>query len=312
VIDLRAMPPLGLGTAPLGGLYTEVDEDEAHAVVRRAWEHGVRVFDTAPHYGAGLAEQRLGAVLRQLPRDEIVVCSKVGRVLQRGRDRDFAKFFRGSPALHPEFDFSADGVRRSLESSLERLGIDRLDVVHVHDPDDHGDQAVAEAIPELARMRDEGIIGAVGAGMNQVEMLVRFAEETDVDCFLVAGRYTLLDQSAGRDLLPLCAERGISVIIGGVFNSGILADPKPGARYDYAPADADLVARARRLQGICARHGVALAAAAVQLPIAHPAVTTVLVGARSTREVDEDVALFNQPIPDDLWAELRAEGLLDG
>jgi D-threo-aldose 1-dehydrogenase len=310
VINLAAMPQLGLGTAPLGGLYEEVDEDQAHAVVRGAWEHGIRVFDTAPHYGAGIAEERLGAVLSTLPRDEIVVCSKVGRVLQPGVDPAYAGFFRGAPDLHPEFDFSADGVRRSLESSLLRLGIDRLDVVHVHDPDDHGDQAVRETIPALIRMRDEGTIGAVGAGMNQVGMLVRFAKETDVDCFLVAGRCTLLDQSAADELLPLCADRGISVIIGGVFNSGILADPAPGARYDYAPADTALVARALAIRAVCERHGVPLQAAAIQMPLAHPAVTTVLVGARSVPELEQDVELSRHPIPSELWDELRAEGHL--
>jgi D-threo-aldose 1-dehydrogenase len=301
---------LGLGTAPLGGLYAAVSEDEAVAVVERAWDAGLRFFDTAPLYGYGLAERHLGTVLRARPRDEFVLATKVGRLLRADAPPEPGQNFVGVPPVNPVFDFSYDGVMRSFEESLERLGLDRVDVLHIHDPDRHHDEALAGAYRALERLRAEGLVRAVGAGMNQVEMLARFAREADFDCFLVAGRYTLLDQPALRDLLPLCRERGIAVIAGGVFNSGILADPRPGARYNYAPAAAELVERARRLEAVCARWGVPLRAAAMRFPLGHPAVAAVVVGCRSTAELDENVRAFEAEIPAGLWAELRNEGLL--
>jgi D-threo-aldose 1-dehydrogenase len=305
------LPRIGVGAAPLGGLYSEVTDDEATAAVHRAWNLGLRLFDTAPHYGAGLSEQRLGRAIAELPRADLVLCSKAGRVLVPGAEPGYADFFKGAPAMHPEFDFSADGIRRSVESSLERLGVDRLDIVHIHDPDDHGEQALRESLPALAQLKAEGTVGAVGAGMNQVEMLTRFALEGDFDCFLVAGRYSLLDQSAARELLPACLDRGIDVIVGGVFNSGILANPIAGARYDYEPASDALLARAQQLKAVCARHGVPLRAAAVQFALGHPAVTTVLVGVRSAAELEDNNAMFRRPIPADLWDELAADGMID-
>jgi D-threo-aldose 1-dehydrogenase len=212
--------------------------------------------------------------------------------------------------VNPVFDFSYDGVMRSLEESLERLGLDRVDVLHIHDPDDHYDEALAGAYRALDRLRSEGTIGAVGAGMNQSAMLARFAREADFDCFLLAGRYTLLDQSGLADLLPLCEERGISIIVGGVYNSGLLADPRPGAPFDYEPAAAELVDRAVRLRDVCARHGVPLKAAAIQFPFGHAAVASVLTGARSPAELEENVAMFLHEIPPDMWDELRREQLL--
>jgi D-threo-aldose 1-dehydrogenase len=209
---------LGLGTAPLAGLYEAVDDDTAHATVDRAWELGVRFFDTAPYYGSGLGERRLGEALRARPRDEYVLSTKVGRLLRPGESG-----WHGAPQLEAYFDFSHDAVLRSLEQSLERLGLDRVDIALVHDPDNHYDDAIAGAFPALERLRDEGVVRAIGAGMNQTEMLCRFAREADPDCFLVAGRYTLLDRSAADELLPLCEQRGIAVIAGGVFNSGVLA-----------------------------------------------------------------------------------------
>jgi D-threo-aldose 1-dehydrogenase len=283
--------PLGLGTAPLAGLYEPVDDDTAHAVVERAWELGIRYFDTAPYYGSGLAEQRLGAALRGKPRDELVVSTKVGRLLAPG-----ASGWNGA-----YFDFSADATLRSLEGSLERLGLDRVDVALVHDPDDHYDEALAGAFAALVRLRDEGVVRAIGVGMNQAAMLARFAREADPDVFLVAGRYTVLDRSALDELLPLCEARGIGVIAGGVFNSGVLAG---GSTFDYAAAPSDVLARVSELRGICARHGVPLAAAAVQFPGRHPAVANVLVGCRTAGEVEEDLRLFALDLPATLWAEL--------
>jgi D-threo-aldose 1-dehydrogenase len=280
---------LGLGCAPIGGLYEPVSEADAGAVVDRAWEHGLRLFDTAPLYGSGLSERRVGAALRDRPRDALVLSTKVGRLLRAGE---------------PVFDFSFDGVLRSLEESLERLGLDRVDVVYIHDPDDHFDEALAGAYPALERLRGEGVVRAIGVGMNQSEMLARFARETDIDCVLLAGRYTLLDRSGLDELLPLCLERGIAVVAGGVFNSGALVGD---AHYNYAPAEPAVLDQVNRLAEICTRWDVPLAAAAVQFPLGHPAVACVLVGCRSSTEVDEDVALFELDLPAGLWEELEAE-----
>jgi len=204
------------------------------------------------------------------------------------------------------FDFSYDGVMRSAEESLVRLGLDRIDVLHIHDPDDHYEEALSGAYRALDRMRSEGIIKAVGAGMNQAEMLARFAREADFDCFLLAGRYTLLDRIGLKELLPLCVEKGIAIIAGGVFNSGILADPRPGATYNYTVAPPQLVERAAQLNAICKRHGVDLKAAAIQFPLRHAAVACVLTGCRSVAEVEENVQMFETPVPDTLWDELDA------
>ena len=238
------MTRLGLGTAPLGGLFEAVADDEAHRVVETAWQAGMRFFDTAPLYGHGLAEQRLGAVLGSKPRDEFVLATKVGRLLRAGAPPDPSQSYHGVPAVNPVFDFSYDGVMRSVEESLARLGMDRIDILHIHDPDDHYEEAISGAYRALDRLRAGGSIAAVGAGMNQAEMLTRFAREADFDCFLLAGRYTLLDRIALKELLPVCVERGIAIIAGGVFNSGILADPKPGTTYNYSVAPPQLVDRA--------------------------------------------------------------------
>lgn len=314
--DLR-VSRLGLGTVPIGGLYEAVEETEAVALVRHAVRFGVRLLDTAPVYGLGLAEQRLGSILSHLPREAITLSTKVGRLLRAdappdpGLMRDGRLMFQGAPALNPVWDFSADGVRRSLEESLTRLQVDRLDIVHVHDPDEHFDEAVRGAFPALMELRAQGVIRAVGSGMNQAGMLSRFARELDVDCLLLAGRYTLLDQCALDELLPTCEERGVALIVGGVFNSGILARPRAGATYDYTRASPAVLERARRLAAVCAQYDVPLAAAAIQFPFGHPAVATVLAGMRSVNELEENIELLRCPIPSDLWAALRAEGLLD-
>jgi len=307
---------LGLGTAPLGNLFQPVSDGQAAAVVTRALELGIRFFDTAPLYGHGLAERRLGAALAGVSRDTYVLATKVGRLLVRGADPDPSQFhegqpfYRDTPDVAPVFDFSARGARQSLEESLARLGLDRVDVLHIHDPDEHPGEALEGAYRTLDELRGVGVVGAIGAGMNQAEMLARFARAAPFDCFLLAGRYTLLDQSGLDELLPLCAEKGISIIAGGVYNSGLLADPRPGATYDYVPAPAALVERARAIGAVCAGHNVPLKAAAIQFPFGHPAVDVVLAGCRSVAELEENVAMFELPIPEACWADLRAAGLL--
>jgi D-threo-aldose 1-dehydrogenase len=303
---------LSLGTAPLGNLFATVADADAEATVRAALAAGLTYLDTAPHYGLGLAERRLGRVLAGLPRDEFVVSTKVGRLLRPlgpGETAD-PEGFVGAPAGKRVWDLSREGVRRSLEESLDRLGLDRVDILFLHDPDDHEREAYEQAFPALAELRDQGTVGAIGAGMNQAEMLTRFVRDLDLDMVLVAGRYSLLDQTALAELLPACAARGTAVVVGGVFNSGLLADPRPGTTFDYAPAAPGLVARAVRLGEVCASHGVPLRAAALAFPFGHPAVTSVLVGARSAGEVEDAVAMFGRPVPGDLWADLVATGLL--
>lgn len=297
---------LGLGTAPLGNLFTAVSEADAAATVHAAWVSGVRTFDTAPQYGHGLAEARLGRALARYPRNEYILSSKVGRVLVAPL-LDAARppsSFVDIPAVDPVFDYSRDGVMRSLAESLTRLGVDRLDVVHVHDPDQHEAEALATAFPTLIELRDQGVIGAVGCGMNQVEMLARFVERVDLDCILLAGRYTLLDRT-GAALVDECARRGVQVIAGGVFNSGLLATPVEGATFDYTAAAPHLVAAAQRLQSVCAEFGVPLPAAALQFVLQHPAVTCALVGARSAQEIAADAAFADLPIHPGLWSALE-------
>ncbi|MFD4262999.1 aldo/keto reductase [Streptomyces sp. NPDC058534] len=306
---------LGFGAAAIAGLYEDVGEDEAAATVEAAWDAGIRYFDTAPHYGLGLSERRLGAALRTRPRDGLVLSTKVGRVLEPhdGGGDDRANGF-AVPATHRRrWDFSADGVRRSLEDSLSRLGLDRVDLVLLHDPDEHGEQAFREAYPALEELRSQGAVRAIGAGMNQSRMLTRFLTDTDVDAVLCAGRYTLLEQGALESLLPAAsAAAGKSVIVGGVFNSGLLADPAPGATYDYAAAPSDLLDRAVRMRAATEAHGLPLRAAALRFPFGHPAVASVLVGARSAAQVVDAVTRFRGPAPGAVWDDLRAQGLLPG
>lgn len=285
-----AVTQLGLGTGFLAPVGDAPPEEDSYAVVERAWELGVRFFDTAPLYGHGESERRLGRALADKPRDEFVLATKVGRLLRP----------------EPVFDFSFDGVLRSFEESLERLGLDRVDIVHIHDPDDHLDEAIAGAYPALDRLRSEGTISAVGAGMNSAEPLVRLANEAEFDCFLLAGRYTLLDRSGAEELLPLCERRDIGIVAGGPYNSGVLARPRPGVTYDYAPAAPEVIERARRLEQVCLRHGVPLMAAAIQFPLGHPAIASVVTGACTVAELEENVRMLETPVPDATWEELAA------
>jgi D-threo-aldose 1-dehydrogenase len=302
------MTAIGLGCAPLAGLYDEVSEEQARDTVHAAIETGVRLFDTAPLYGHGLSETRLGRALRDVPRDDFEVETKVGRVLVPDDGSASARsIFPGAPPLRPVYDFSADGVRRSLDASLERLDMDRVDTVLLHDPDEHWESAISEAYPAIEQLRAEGVVARIGAGMNQSAMLARFCRETDMDVFLIAGQYTLLDQTALDDLLPLAGEHGRSVLAAGVFNSGILAG---GDTYFYGPASRSVRERVDALQAVCARYEVPLAAAALQFSLGHPAVESLVVGARSPQEVHENERLAHLPIPHELWEDLGSAGLV--
>lgn len=306
--------PNAFGVAPLANLGHEVSDAQAAEALEAAWAAGVRYFDTAPHYGMGLGERRLGEFLRAKPREEFVLSTKVGRLLVDGPDdpRPDDEGFAVTTTLRRRRDYSQDGVRRSLEESLERMGLDRVDVVFVHDPDDSFADALDGAFPALDSLRREGVIGSYGAGMNQQEMLARFVRDTDLDVVMCAGRYTLLEQGALDELLPAAQEREVSVVAAAVFNSGLLARDRPpaGVTYDYAPAPPALLERVNAIADVCEGHGVSLPAAALQFALGHPAVATVCTGARSAEQVQRNAALFDVPIPEQLWADLVVAGLL--
>jgi D-threo-aldose 1-dehydrogenase len=314
---------LGFGAASIGGVFAAVDEPDGLATIEHAWDLGIRYFDVAPLYGYGTAERRLGRVLAAHPRADVVLSTKVGKLVrpvdevEPGADIDRDAFGDHRDAdpdqdsgFRVVFDYSRDGILRSVEESLARLGLDRIDILYLHDPDDHWEAAIGEAYPALHRLREDGVVGAIGAGMNQSAMLTRFAREGDFDVFLVAGRYTLLDQDALAELLPACLERNVAVVVGGVMNSGILAAPRQDGRFNYKPPPTDVVERARRLADVCERHRVPLKAAAIQFPLAHPAVVSIVAGVGRIDHLDQYPALMRLPIPADLWAELRSEGLL--
>lgn len=305
---------LGFGGAPVGNLYRAIDDDTATAAIDAAWEGGLRYFDTAPHYGLGLSERRLGAVLRDKPRDEYLLSTKVGRLIRPAdapQDTDDEGFAVPGDRMRVR-DYSADGVRRSLEESLERLGLDRVDIVYIHDPDDHWREAVDGAVPELERMRDEEIIGAWGAGMNQWEMLHRFVTETDIDVIMLAGRYTLLDQSAREDLIPACESRGVGIVDVGVYNSGILAnrDPAVHATYNYEPAEKAILDRAQALADLAEKWGTTLPAAAIAFVERDPAITNVTLGMRTREQVESNLAHTAAQIPDGFWSAAVEQGLV--
>lgn len=314
---------LGFGSACLGNLYAPVSDAEAAQTVAAALEEGVRYFDTAPYYGYGLAERRLGEALRDQARQSYAISTKVGRLLEprEGAPRSDQGFIDALP-FDPVFDYSYDAVMRSVEESLERMDLERFDILLLHDLGSltHGAEvhpSVFETSMEggyraLDALRAEGSVGALGLGVNECEVCLEAMKRGDFDCFLVAGRYTLLDQSALDHLLPACAKRQISVILGGPYNSGILAsDPGPGARYDYESADDSVIARARAIQEVCASHAVPLPAAALQFPLLHSAVVSVIPGGRSRQEVKANAAHLRHPIPEALWRDLASAGLLD-
>ena len=305
---------LGFGAAPIAGLYRAVDEATARTTINAAWQGGIRYFDTAPHYGLGLSERRLGEALRDRPKDDIVVSSKVGRLLvpripPAARDDEL---FDVPGDLTRRRDYSRDGVLRSLEATLQRTGLDRVDVLYIHDPDEHWREAAEEAVPALVELREAGVVGAIGVGMNQSAMLARFIQQTDVDVVMLAGRYTLLEQGAAAELLPTAIEHGRSVIAAAVFNSGLLAreEVQDTATYNYQKASHDVLERARLLASVCREHGTTLPAAATHFPLRHTAVVSVVVGMRSPEEVHRNLAAYAQHVPDELWADLEHRGLL--
>lgn len=295
---------LSLGTAALGGLYTSVSDADSADTVLTALDSGINFIDTAPLYGKGTAEVRIGKALAGRDRSSFVISTKIGRLLVPSTT-DIDDFFMDSDnTVKIQFDFSASGVRQSLESSLERLGLDSVEILFIHDPDANADEAILEAYPELDRMRSEGIIKAIGVGMNQCETPTRIIKETDIDMVLIAGRYSLLDQKALEGLFPAALEHNVDIIAAGVFNSGILANPVKGATYDYAPASDELLAKAVRIREVLEGHQVSLTSAALQFPLRHPAVKSVLVGCRSAAEVATNIREFDKTIENKVWDDL--------
>jgi D-threo-aldose 1-dehydrogenase len=305
---------LGFGGGPLGGLFQPVDHDIAQSALAEAWVRGIRYFDTAPHYGIGQSESWFGEFLRQQPRETFTLSTKVGRLLveQDSAGRTDEAF--QVPATHRRvWDFSRNGVRRSLEDSLRRLGLDRVDILYLHDVEQHFQDALRQGYPALAELRDEGVVGAIGAGMGDAGLLARLVQETDPDVVMLAGRYTLLDQSGLYELLPICQDRGVSVVAAAVFNSGVLAQRRPvdGAMYGYDQASPAVLERANRIAEVCAAHDVTLPQAAMAFPLTHPAVAGIVVGMRSAEEVRQNLPGFASGVSGQLWNDLRSQGLVD-
>ncbi len=313
---------LGTGTAPLGNLYNKIEEDTAQATLDAAFAAGSRYFDTAPFYGFGTSERRLGSFWRR-KREDALISTKVGRLLKLGERSDSRRtqWFE-VPNREVIFDYSYDGVMRSFEASLERVGVNRFDILFCHDIDifTHKDKDVAMAYTHefldggyraLSELREQGLVDAFGLGVNEWEVCQYVAERVDIDVCLLAGRYTLLEQEALNSFLPLCVERGLGIVIGGPFNSGILATgARPGAHFNYLPAPDDILTRVGRIEAVCERHGVPLVAAALQFPVAHPAVVSVIPGAVTPEEIESGRKAMEAPIPPVLWEELKHEGLL--
>jgi D-threo-aldose 1-dehydrogenase len=313
---------MGFGAAPIGNFLRPIPENEAGAMVERAWEAGMRYFDTAPYYGHGLSELRLGHYLRWKPREQFVVSSKVGRVLKAARKEtiDFKPWVDAAP-FKPRFDYSYDGTMRSFEDSLQRLGLGYIDILFIHDADvfTHGaemqkvyfKQAMDGCYRALIELREQGLVKAIGVGVNNWEVMLDFMKAGDFDTLLVAGRYTLLEQEALNELLPLCERRGTAIVIGGGFNGGILATGAvPGAKWNYAPAPAPIMEKVKKIEAVCARHKVPLAAAALQFLLAHPAVASHVPGTRNVAQMNQNLELVAHPIPAAFWQELKAEGLV--
>ncbi len=301
-----------LGCAPLGNLFTPVSDEDALQTLQAAWDAGVRAFDTAPHYGVGLSEERLGDFLRDKQRSEFVISTKVGRrLVDTSDDVSGVEGFFHTPSRMRVRDYSVEGVRRSLEESCERLGLDHVDIALIHDPDEFEDEALRYSYPALEALREEGAVRAIGLGMNQVAMLERFIRSTDIDCVLVAGRYSLLNNDADTDFFELCADRHVSVLVGGVFNSGVLANPTSEATYNYAPVHEQLLARVRAIDEVCLSYGVSLPVAALHYVLANRSVDAVVVGARNASEVRSDISYVDTSVPLALFDELRDRGLIE-
>ena len=319
--EFTALGPLGFGAAPLGNLYAEVGEDDARATLAAARQRGIRYFDTAPYYGHGLSERRLGDVFAAWPREDFAVSTKVGRLIETDASQNtrvndgFA--VSGSRAV---FDYSRDGVRRSFEASQRRLRVERIDILLLHDIGrlTHGErhsttlmQALDEALPEMARLREDGLVGAIGLGVNEQAVCLEILPRFPLDCIMLAGRYTLMEQHASQELMREAQQRNVKILVAGPYNSGLLGDARgPGATYNYAPADAATLARAEEIYAACADAGVDVGAAALQFPLAHPAVATVVAGMRSVEEVESAAARRDAAIPAELWRRLREAGIL--
>jgi D-threo-aldose 1-dehydrogenase len=306
---------IAFGAASLGNLYRTTTDDEASAAIARAWESGIRYFDTAPHYGLGLSEHRLGRALAAYPRDEYVVSTKVGRLLERNphptpRDTDG---FDVPGDLRRVWDFSRDGVRRSLDDSLGRLGMDHVEILYAHDPDQFREGAARQALEALAELRSQGVVRAIGVGTNTVDELAELFRDGLIDVAMLAGRYTLLEQGGLRSALAPALAANASIVAVGVFNTGLLSSARPAsdARYNYAQAPPDLVARARQLAIVCERHGTTLPSAAIAFPLLHPAVASVAIGMRSAKQVESNMATYEGDVPKELWADLVDSGLID-
>ena len=297
------IPEFGIGTSPFGGLFASVSESAVADVISTSMEMGLNYFDTAPHYGMGSAEVRLGRNINHLPRSSFVVSTKVGRLIVPSEKADDPGWENSTAAVERIFDFSAAGIERSLLESLERLKMESVEMIFIHDPDGAADQAISEAYPVLERLRAEGIVKTIGIGITSNEIPTRFINETDIDVVLIALKYTLLDQSAATELLPTALKKGVSVIAGGVFNSGILTNPKAGATFNYEPASPEVLARAQKIEKFFLDRGVSLAQAALQFPMQHPAISAILVGCRSADEVTTNVALYNREIDSQIWRE---------
>ncbi len=312
--DIR-LSRVGFGASQGGNLGRRTTEEEFAQAVETAWDLGVRYFDTAPHYGLGLSERRLGRALRGQPREEYVLSTKVGRLLvpspETAHQRDDDGFDVPADVVR-RWDFSRDGIMRSLEESLDRIGTDRVDIMYLHDPDDHWTDIVEQGLPMLQELRDQGVVGAIGAGMNQSAMLTRLVQDYDVDIVMCAGRYTLMDQSAASDLLPAAEGRGVAVVSAGVYNSGLLARPRPQADawFNYSLADDQAVARAGRIADVCERFGLSLPDVAVAFAGTHPSVASTVLGVRNADQAADSVRRGEVSVPADLWRALAGEGLL--
>ena len=307
---------LGFGAAGIGNLYRAVDDAAAQATVEAAWAGGVRYFGTAPHYGLGLSERRLGLALKDKPREEFLVSTKVGRLLvpadNPGRARD-DEGFDVPAAMRRVWDPTEAGIRRSLEESLDRLGLDHVDVLYLHDPDVYDLEAgITQALPAMEKLRAEGLVKAIGVGSNSSAALTKCVQRSRLDLVMLAGRYTLLEQPAQEELLPACVEHGVGVVNVGVYNSGLLARPtiRDDAHYNYAPAPREILDHARRLAACCAEFGVELPTAALQFSLLHPAVRTVVVGASSPAQIQQNIARRREPVPEERWEELRRRALV--
>lgn len=326
---------LGLGTVQIGGWPRRLPEEEAHKVLESAWDAGIRTFDTAPMYGMGMSEERLGRFLAYKPKESYVISTKVGRIVEddpnNSQPTGDDEFWKGAPPRLYHFDFSYDGVMRSVEQSLERTGLSKFDMLLIHDADEHVDEALDGCYKALDKLRSEGTVTAIGAGMNQNPALARMASEVDMDVFLLAGRYTLLDHAALTELFPICEKKGTTILIGGVYNSGVLNTPVKGASFDYVPLDENWRAnvldhgvrapadhetgdywlqRAQAIDAVCQRHNVPLSTAAIQFSAAHPIVSSIPVGAGRPERFQQNMDALTADIPDDLWAELKHEGLM--